>query len=417
MRASSILVFDSGLGGLTVYREVAAARPDAHFIYVGDDAGFPYGLLTESELVDRVLALMAELIDRHRPDLIVIACNTASTLVLPQLRSRFPLRFVGTVPAIKPACAASLSKRISVLGTEATVNREYTKALIRQFANGSEVRLVGSARLAGFAEAELHGDPAPDHAIVAEIAPCFVEDGGARTDTVVLACTHYPLLLERLRALAPWPVTFIDPAPAIARRVVELIGPSAGGPAPAPPQLHFTSGRAPSPTLAAALARFGLTPTARESFASTRTSRVIKAPREALYQAFLDPAALAAWLPPGEMTGKIHSFDAKVGGAYRMSLFYPASEQVHRGKTSEREDSFTARFIELAPPARIVQAVSFHSADPAFAEEMILEATFEPVDGGTEVTILCKHIPPGIRPEDNEAGCRSSLEQLARYAE
>ncbi len=151
--------------------------------------------------------------------------------------------------------------------------------------------------------------------------------------------------------------------------------------------------------------------------ACTRTSKVIKAPREALYRAFIDPAALAVWLPPGEMTGEIYSFDARVGGVYRMSLFYPSSEQVHRGKTSEREDSFTARFVELTPPVRIVQAVSFHSADPAFSGEMTFEATFEVADGGTEVTIVCTHIPSGIRPEDNEAGCRSSLEKLARYIE
>ncbi len=151
--------------------------------------------------------------------------------------------------------------------------------------------------------------------------------------------------------------------------------------------------------------------------ACTRTSKVIKAPREALYRAFLDPAALAIWLPPDEMTGEISSFDARVGGEYHMSLFYPASEQVHRGKTSEREDSLTARFVELSPPARIVQAVSFHSADPAFSGEMILETTFEVASGGTEVTIVCTHIPPGIRPEDNEAGCRSSLEKLARHVE
>ena len=100
-----------------------------------------------------------------------------------------------------------------------------------------------------------------------------------------------------------------------------------------------------------------------------------------------------------------------------MSLFYPSSEQVHRGKTSEREDSFTARFVELTPPVRIVQAVSFHSADPAFSGEMTFEATFEVADSGTEVTIVCTHIPSGIRPEDNEAGCRSSLEKLARYIE
>jgi uncharacterized protein YndB with AHSA1/START domain len=149
--------------------------------------------------------------------------------------------------------------------------------------------------------------------------------------------------------------------------------------------------------------------------ASTRVSKVIKASREALYQAFLDPTALVAWLPPGEMTGKVHSFDARVGGEYRMSLFYPPSEHAQRGKTAEREDSFTARYMELVPPERIVQAVSFHSADPAFSGVMTLEATFAVVDGGTEVTIACTHIPPGIRPEDNEAGSRLSLEQLARY--
>jgi uncharacterized protein YndB with AHSA1/START domain len=153
------------------------------------------------------------------------------------------------------------------------------------------------------------------------------------------------------------------------------------------------------------------------SDACTRTSKVIKAPRDTLYRAFTDPAALIVWLPPGEMTGKIYRFDARVGGEYRMSLFYPPSEQVFRGKTSEREDSFTTRFVELAPPTRIVQAVSFHSADPAFSGEMTFEATFEVKDDGTEVTIVCAHIPSGIRPEDNEAGCRSSLEKLARYVE
>jgi uncharacterized protein YndB with AHSA1/START domain len=153
------------------------------------------------------------------------------------------------------------------------------------------------------------------------------------------------------------------------------------------------------------------------SAASTRTSRVIKVPREALYRAFTDPAALAVWLSPGEMTGKVHEFDARVGGGYRISLFYPASEQVSRGKTSEREDRFTARFVELTPPARIVEAISFETVDPAFSGEMTMVVTFEDKDGGTEVTILFEHIPSGIRPEDNEAGSRSSLEKLARYVE
>jgi uncharacterized protein YndB with AHSA1/START domain len=150
---------------------------------------------------------------------------------------------------------------------------------------------------------------------------------------------------------------------------------------------------------------------------TTRNSRVIKASREALYQAFIDPAALIIWLPPGDMTAKIYSFDARVGGGYRMSLFYPESEQTFRGKTSEKEDDFVARFVELTPPTRIIQTVIFNSPDPAFSGEMALIATFAAADGGTEVTIECKNIPPGIRPEDNEEGCRSSLEKLARYAE
>jgi glutamate racemase len=255
--APTILVFDSGLGGLTVFREVVKARPDACFVYVADDAFFPYGSHGEAELVERIVALMGELIERHRPDLIVIACNTASTLVLPQLRARFFVPFIGTVPAIKPACAASVSKRVSVLGTEATVSREYTRALIRDFANGTDVTLVGSARLAGYAEAELQGVPVSDAAIRQEIAPCFVDEGGRRTDTIVLACTHYPLLLDRLIPLTPWPVNFLDPAPAIARRVTDLIGPPASPEAPAPAEIAFTSRRAPSPALAAALSGFG----------------------------------------------------------------------------------------------------------------------------------------------------------------
>jgi uncharacterized protein YndB with AHSA1/START domain len=151
--------------------------------------------------------------------------------------------------------------------------------------------------------------------------------------------------------------------------------------------------------------------------ASTRTSRHIKAPRAAIYRAFTDPAALAAWQAPDAMTAQLHAFDARVGGGYVMSLFYPAFEQESRGKTTEREDRFTARFVELTPPSRIVEAITFDSADPAFAGEMIMTVTLEESDGGTKVTIAFDRIPPGIRPEDNDAGTRSSLEKLARYVE
>jgi glutamate racemase len=250
-RAPRILVFDSGLGGLTVFAPIAETRPDAELVYVADDAFFPYGGLSEAALVERVVALMRELVAALRPDLVVIACNTASTLVLAPLRARFPgLPFVGTVPAVKPAALASRSKLISVLATPGTVARDYTRGLIREFAGDCEVRLVGAGRLAGLAELSLRGETVADADIEAEIATAFVEREGRRTDQIVLACTHFPLLGERLAGLAPWPVAFVDPAPAIARRVDALLGPLRAprisrssrafftGEAPAPPALE-----------------------------------------------------------------------------------------------------------------------------------------------------------------------------------
>ena len=242
--APTILVFDSGLGGLTVLREVVGARPDAHYVYVADDAFFPYGHHGEDQIIARVVPLIGELIAAHAPDLVVIACNTASTLVMSHLRETYRLPFVGTVPAIKPACASSKTRLVSVLGTRGTVQREYTRALIRDFAQGCEVTLVGSADLASLAEAALSGEEVSDDAIFAELAPCFVGDRErARTDTIVLACTHYPLLMDRLVRLAPWPVDWIDPAPAIARRVADLLTPPDTEADHAGAEMIFTSGR------------------------------------------------------------------------------------------------------------------------------------------------------------------------------
>ncbi|MGO4705812.1 glutamate racemase [Microvirga sp. 2MCAF38] len=256
----TILVFDSGLGGLTVFTEVLKARPDARFIYAADDAGFPYGRLSEEALAARVLMVMDRLIAVHDPEFVVVACNTASTLVLPYLRARFPIPFVGTVPAIKPAAQLTRSKRITVLATPGTVARDYTRDLIETYAAGCAVNLVGSSRLAGFAEAELAGIPVSDEDLFSELEPCFVEDRDGRTDVVALACTHYPLLLERMKRLAPWPVAWIDPAPAIARRVVQLIGPPVPGHEvdEGEATIVFTEGRDLNPSLRAALYDKGL---------------------------------------------------------------------------------------------------------------------------------------------------------------
>jgi uncharacterized protein YndB with AHSA1/START domain len=150
---------------------------------------------------------------------------------------------------------------------------------------------------------------------------------------------------------------------------------------------------------------------------SSRASKIIKASPEAVYAAFLDPAALVEWLPPAEMTGRIHAFDARVGGGYEMSLFYPADEPAFQGKTAEREDRVRVRFVTLDPTRRITEAVTFVTDDPALMGEMIMTVSLEAAGEGTEVTLACSDIPPGIRPQDNEAGSRLSLDQLARWFE
>lgn len=251
-RAPKILVFDSGLGGLTVFRALAAQRPDADYVYAADDLGFPYGPREENEVTALVLAAMERLIADHTPDCVVIACNTASTLVLPVLRARWPdIPFVGTVPAIKPAAEYSQSRLISVLATPGTVARDYTRDLIDKFAGHCEVTLVGSKQLAGLAEAFMQGETLDESAVAREIAPCFVVHEGRRTDAVVLACTHYPLLLDAFIRLAPWPLRWIDPAPAIARRADHML--SAHFPThvvrDAAFAFVFTSGAAPAPRL------------------------------------------------------------------------------------------------------------------------------------------------------------------------
>lgn len=232
-RAPKILIFDSGLGGLTVYAQAARLITGGQFIYAADDGAFPYGELEEDVLIARVLAVMGRLIARASPDVIVIACNTASTLVLPHLRARFPeIPFVGTVPAIKPAASQSRTGLISILATPGTVARDYTLDLVRTYAPHCTVTLAGSSLLAPIAEACMQGNEVSDADIAREIAPAFVTSGDRRTDCVVLACTHYPLLLKYFERLAPWPVAWIDPAPAIARRTTYVLQEQLGFPPP-----------------------------------------------------------------------------------------------------------------------------------------------------------------------------------------
>ncbi|ASV85455.1 glutamate racemase [Ochrobactrum quorumnocens] len=218
------MVFDSGIGGLTVLREARVLMPDRRFVYIADDAGFPYGGWEEEALRARIVELFGKFIAEHNPEIAVIACNTASTLVLDDLRRAYPdVPFVGTVPAIKPAAERTSSRLVSVLATPGTVKRAYTRDLIQSFATQCHVRLVGADRLAAVAEAHIRGEEIDEALVIEQITPCFVEKDGERTDIVVLACTHYPFLANVFRRLAPWPVDWLDPAEAIARRTVSLL--------------------------------------------------------------------------------------------------------------------------------------------------------------------------------------------------
>ncbi len=262
--ARPVLVFDSGIGGLSVLRAIRERLPALPLVYVADDAAFPYGDWEEGALVAHIVGLMHRLIAARDPAAVVIACNTASTLVLPPLRSAFAIPFVGTVPAIKPAAERTESGVIAVLATPGTMRRDYTRDLIRAFAGGCHVRLVGAPDLATLAEAHLRGERIEEGAVLQQIAPCFVELGGRRTDTIVLACTHYPFLRDVFERVAPWPVAWIDPAPAIARRLETVLREAgilgAAPDTPPPGRAVFTSGTRPPPPLRNVLAGLGLEP-------------------------------------------------------------------------------------------------------------------------------------------------------------
>lgn len=254
--ARPILVFDSGVGGLSVLAPVRAPLPRAPIVYAADNAGFPYGVKSEAEIAARVPALLGRLVERYRPRLAVIACNTASTIALAHVRSALDIPIVGTVPAVKPAALASRSRVIGVLGTDATVRQPYVDRLAAEFASDCTVLRHGSAELVQAAEAKLAGE-APDPVIFARaMAGLADQPGGEAMDVVVLACTHFPLVQDELAAAMPG-VTFVHGGDGIARRVAHLTEGQDWPDAPAPGVAVFT---APAdPRLAAALAGHSLT--------------------------------------------------------------------------------------------------------------------------------------------------------------
>lgn len=218
---SKILIFDSGVGGISVYQSIKKQLPHADYIYLFDDDHFPYGELDESFLITRVSELIAHMYEIHKPDIVVIACNSASTLVLPTLRKLFPIPFVGVVPAIKPAALLSQNKHIGLLATPGTVEREYTKALISEYAHDCRVDLIGSTALVVEAENKLRGKGIDLSKLHLAIEPWV--SNSIKPDVVILGCTHFPLLKDELKNVLGPNVDLIDSGKAIALRVESLI--------------------------------------------------------------------------------------------------------------------------------------------------------------------------------------------------
>ncbi len=224
----TILAADSGLGGLSIVAEIRKALPRARLAYMCDNAFFAYGTRADAELLAHFLDVINRAIARVRPDLIVTACNTISTICLPQLRAATSIPVVGVVPAIKPAAQKSKRKIIGLLATPATINRPYTDDLIQRYAADCTVLKIGSAELVEMAEAKLLGQAIDHDRVRRIIAPFFDHSADAQPDVVVLACTHFPLLRAELQAAGPDDVAWIDSGAAVARRVVDVLPPARG---------------------------------------------------------------------------------------------------------------------------------------------------------------------------------------------
>ncbi len=258
MQEKPLLLFDSGVGGLSVLAAIRAQLPMAPIVYVADSAGFPYGTRSEADIAARVPALLGRLAERYDPRLIVIACNTASTIALAAVRAALDLPIVGTVPAIKPAALISQTRIIGVLGTEATVRQPYVDDLAARFAADCTVIRFGSADLVEAAEARLRGEPVAPERFARALAGLFDQPEGGRIDTIVNACTHFPLVVDDLAAGAPRPINFVDGSAGIARRVAFLTEGQHWPDDPAAGIAVFTRLDSRAEALAPALASYGL---------------------------------------------------------------------------------------------------------------------------------------------------------------
>jgi glutamate racemase len=225
--AAPILVFDSGVGGLSVLAKIKSALPNAPIIYSADYAGLPYGEKSEIEVATRVCAFLGRLSERFQPRLIVIACNTASTIALAHARAVLGVPIVGTVPAIKPAAEQSQTGVIGLLGTKATIRQVYVDRLEAEFAQGKTLLRHAAPELVGAAEAKLRGETPSAQIFADAIAGLAEQAGGRNIDRIVLGCTHFPLVEAELAATAQQlglssALRFVDGSDGIARRVAHL---------------------------------------------------------------------------------------------------------------------------------------------------------------------------------------------------
>lgn len=257
--ADAILVFDSGVGGLSVLAEISKLLPGAPLIYAADNGWHPYGTKSEAEISARVPALLGRLAERYRPRIIVIACNTAATIALANVRAALDLPIVGTVPAIKPAALASKTRVIGVLGTNATVRQPYVDTLIDEFANDCKVLRLGSAELVRIAEEKLRGKTPNQGEVQAIMAQLYGQPDGLAIDQLVLACTHFPLLAEEIKHASPNGVSFVDSGAGIARRTAFLLGKGQHTAQSQPSIAVFTKADDDVRLLVPALSGYGLT--------------------------------------------------------------------------------------------------------------------------------------------------------------
>ncbi|MDP5210511.1 glutamate racemase [Microbulbifer sp. 2205BS26-8] len=215
----SALVFDSGVGAISIAREIRRLMPGLT-LHLGIDNGFyPYGNKSEEELRPRIVEQVKAMMAHCGADILIVGCNTASTLALPQLRSTLEAPVVGVVPAVKPAAGASRSRTIALIATEGTVNRNYTRELIAQFANGNRIINVAAPELVQLAEKKLRGEAVSAGDLEPVLQRVFRTAGGDQVDIAVLACTHFPLLRDELQQFAPRSIQWVDSGEAIARRV------------------------------------------------------------------------------------------------------------------------------------------------------------------------------------------------------